>query len=108
MKRYLGSCLSFWHAYKTVSTTIWQTWLCELFAPLFHFLHPRDAVFVAPKLRVITTYFHYLMLAYPSFKTQLHEKIKSGKDLRICDNVLKRLHNIQDLCEFFIPTVSHV
>jgi hypothetical protein len=105
MKQYASMWLSVWHTYKNMMERIWKTWLGPVFGPVYHDLFPKDKLFYKPKLRLITTYFHMLMLAYGGqrgFRKELDDAIT---DDRTTINRRAILQNIKDLFEFFIPTV---
>lgn len=53
----------------------------------------------------LTTYLSYVRLAYPSFRQPLNEAL-SVRGLSLIKK--QQLTNLRDLCEFFIPVVSHI
>ena len=103
MKEYVGVNMAFWHSYKKMSELIWSLGLLDYFGPIFHEICPRNLLKVKPPLRIITTFFLYLMMAYGEFKLELDA---GCKDKRLALNVRTKLLNLQDLCEFFIPVVG--
>ena len=105
MKVYCGATMSFWHSYKKMSEKVWKLGLLDYFGPIFHEICPANKLKVKPPLRIITTFFFYLMFAYPHFKSDLLEAISTQK---LPQSRRTHLQNLQDLCEFFIPVVSDV
>ena len=103
MRNYCGATMSFWHCYKKMSERVWHLGLLDFFGPIFHEICPANKLKVKPPLRIITTFFYYLMFAYKHFKYELNNAIKQGN---LPPSLCTRLLNLQDLCEFFIPVVS--
>jgi hypothetical protein len=102
MKLYVGVTLAYWHTYKTMAQNVWKLGLADIFGPMFHHICPGNKLKNNFPLRVVLTYFYYLMYAYSKFKMELQVEVQ---DNRYPPSIKRRLQNLQDLCEFFIPVV---
>ena len=99
------TCVSFawWHAYKWTSKMIMKIFAPDFIAPYFHHFHPESAYFY-DKIRLSghSTYLTYMRLAYPNIRAKLANALLIPT-LTTRQRVL--LTNMQDMFEFFIPTV---
>ena len=108
MRQLLSLQLGTWHPYKQANVVLWNHWGPRVFAPLFHELIP-DANFNAKaSLTTIVTFLTYVRLAYPGFKSNLDETLKEVLEAQQDAIAVSHLRDLRKLCEFFIPTVSHV
>ena len=101
--KYTGISLAWWHTYKWCTKKIMQVFANDIIAPLFHHLFPGKKY--APKIMshsANTTYLSYIRLAYPHFQQALSNALVNHN---LNTKQLGLLHNLQDLCEYFIPTV---
>ena len=85
---------------------IWKGFANTIWARLWHRMYPGSKFNVInPSLQEAAMHMVYMARAYPSFKIELEAAIAEGT----ADEAGKAmLLNIQFLCEFAIPAVSHM
>jgi hypothetical protein len=91
-----------WHVMKMLSTVVWRAFQDDFIGPLFHTMFPNNPFPTTPRLIVCHRFFTLLRLAYPSFSNTVKLLLtKEGLAVKERNHLL----NLQDMCEFFIPTV---
>ena len=107
LRRHVGVSLAWWHSYKWATFRICTVFGSDFIGPLFHNLFPERAYNVKlMSFPSATAILSYMRLAYPSVKDQLMAAIAMGNSVSKPCMVL--LQNLQDLLEYFIPTVLFV
>ena len=108
MRKWLCVQLGTWHCYKQACTVVWAHWGPRVFAPLFHEII-SDANFNSKaRLSSIARFFTYVRLAYPSFRDELTETLRSLTAMGVDRTGISQLRDLKKLIEFFVPVVSDV
>ena len=106
MRQWLCVQLGTWHPYKQANTVVWSHWGPRIFAPLFNEMIADANFNKKARLTTIACFLTYVRLAYPLFRRQLTEAMRSVKALGMDKVGLSHLRDLQKLCQFFIPVVS--
>ena len=108
MRQWLSVQLGTWHTYNQANTVIWSHWGPRIFAPLFNELIPNSNFNRKARLPTVALFLSYARLAYPSFRKQLDEAMKTVSARNMDREGLSQLRDIKKLLQFFIPVVRYL
>jgi hypothetical protein len=104
MRTTMPIMLGMWHNFKMAHLLIYRLFASTVFAPLFHHMVGGQAYVRPKKLSKMQIVFTRLRLAWPMVK-QHFKDVKADPRTQLHQADL--LQQVQDLCKFFIPAVSH-
>ena len=104
LRKHVGASLAWWHSYKWATFRICVVFGSDFIGPLFHHLFPERSYNVKlMSFPAATAMLSYMRLAYPAIRDELTAALALGNV--VSKSCLVLLQNLQDLLEYFIPTV---
>ena len=105
MRKHVFLALGLFHIYLYTSKELVRYCGRYLLAPLYHRLHPNGQFHLNMKLKESAALFTQLRLAYPAVEGRMEIALN---DLEIAPWQRTMLENIQFLCIYYIPMVTHL
>ena len=96
--------LAWWHTFKTGCQKIYEKFLPHCIAPILVNVFPAVNLKVHPSLASISVTLTTFRLAYEELTDDVDDALATNLELNLAQK--NTLHDMKDLCQFFIPTVS--